>query len=250
MGNDPSTAGTGAPWPTTLWPLVRNLEEPGHKKLASEILAARYWRPVYAFLRRKGYDHHRASDFTQDFFLALFSRDWALRADETRGKFRTFLITLLVRYVRDLREKRQARFEEDQRGLPFEIRETDARLVGWSGAGSDEIAFWRQYVRDLLDHAIEALRREADSGSGVIDTRAFRIFEQRIEGQVEGKKQSWSRIAEAEGLSEDRARYAFKKCAARFREHLAYHLGEEGHTAGEFQGALAELFELIHEKPN
>jgi len=245
MGNDPSTAGTNAPWPTTLWPLIRNLDEPGHKKLASEVLAARYWRPVYAFLRKKGHDHHRASDFTQDFFLALFTRDWALRADEKKGKFRTFLVTLLLRYVRDLQELRQPGFEKGQRGLPFEIREADARLMTWSSADSDQGAFWVQYVRDLLDHAVSALRREAEAGSEPIDAASFRIFERRIEGKVEGKKESWDILAETEGLTQDQARYAFQKCLGCFKEHLARQLGEEGDSPAEFRVAIEDLFNLI-----
>jgi hypothetical protein len=106
------------------------------------LLRAGYWRPVYAFLRRKGHDHHAACDFTQEFFLAIFSRDWAVRADESRGRFRTFLITLLDRFTRDILAKRQSKFERRQAGLPFEIVEKDARLLGWDSADSAETAFW------------------------------------------------------------------------------------------------------------
>ena len=62
---------------TTHWSLV--LAARGHgTPEAREALAAlceTYWYPLYAFVRRKGYDRDRAQDLVQGFFLRLLEKD-------------------------------------------------------------------------------------------------------------------------------------------------------------------------------
>ena len=62
----------GASFGTTQWSLV--LAARGHgTPEAREALAAlceTYWYPLYAFVRRKGYDHDRAQDHVQGFFTS------------------------------------------------------------------------------------------------------------------------------------------------------------------------------------
>jgi hypothetical protein len=55
-----------------------------------------YWKPVFYFLRARGQGLHQAEDLTQAFFTRLLERDWVRRADPQRGRFRTFLLTLLT----------------------------------------------------------------------------------------------------------------------------------------------------------
>ncbi|MHC4599325.1 MAG: RNA polymerase sigma factor [Planctomycetota bacterium] len=228
-----------APWPTTLWPLVRELDEPGHKELASEVLATKYWRPVYAFLRKKGFDPDRASDLTQDFFLALFEKDWALRADESKGKFRTFLATVLSRYVRDLEVKKQDRFERQQKSFPFEMGEGDRRLFAPQSSRNPEDAFWLQYVRDLLDRALVRLREESEGEDG----GAFEVFRRKLDAIVEGKPAKWETLGAEAGLTTDQARYAFQKSVQRFRRILSSEMGMEGED--NFAAAFTDLLTLV-----
>ncbi len=55
---------------TTHWSVVleaRGKESPG-AEAALERLCKTYWYPLYAFVRREGYDEESAKDFTQGFF--------------------------------------------------------------------------------------------------------------------------------------------------------------------------------------
>lgn len=75
---------------TTHWSLVlaardRDLAE---AKDALENLCARYWYPVYAYLRRRGFGRHDAQDLTQDFFAALMEKGFLRTVDRQRGRFR------------------------------------------------------------------------------------------------------------------------------------------------------------------
>ena len=52
---------------TTHWSLVDNIDtsDDGDKNRAMiGLLLKRYWKPVYCYLRRKGYDNEQAKDLT------------------------------------------------------------------------------------------------------------------------------------------------------------------------------------------
>src|SRR5437773_10282554 len=51
-------------------------------------LCKTYWRPIFAFICRRGYSVPDAQDMTQDFFLMLLEGDLRKRADPNRGRFR------------------------------------------------------------------------------------------------------------------------------------------------------------------
>ena len=87
---------------TTDWSrisVVRGEDDVRGQKALDEI-CDRYWKPVYCYLRQKGRDNARAKDLTQGFFLEIvIGRDLIGQADKAKGKFRTFLLTALDRYV-------------------------------------------------------------------------------------------------------------------------------------------------------
>src|SRR4029450_3354514 len=60
-----------------------------------------YWRPIYAYLRRSGYDTHDAQDLTQSFFQHLLENETLRRASRERGRFRSFLLGTLKRCLAD-----------------------------------------------------------------------------------------------------------------------------------------------------
>ena len=59
---------------------------------ALEQLCRAYWYPLYAYVRRKGYDADDAQDLTQEFFARLLARNYLSVADRHKGKFRSFLL--------------------------------------------------------------------------------------------------------------------------------------------------------------
>ena len=64
-----SAPATPDDFPATRWSLVAAAGADAAKSQASLAeLCARYWYPVYAFVRQRGHDVHAAEDFTQSFF--------------------------------------------------------------------------------------------------------------------------------------------------------------------------------------
>jgi DNA-directed RNA polymerase specialized sigma24 family protein len=91
---------------TTHWSLIEDVQSDEDKdKALIGLLLDRYWKPVYCYLRRKGYDNEQAKDLTQGFFHeVVLNRNLVQRADKSKGRFRTFLLHALDQYI--INEKR------------------------------------------------------------------------------------------------------------------------------------------------
>ena len=86
---------------TTQWTLVGRMcgESEADARDALEVICSDYWPPLYAFSRRKGMGEEDAKDLVQGFFAALLSGESLKSADAKKGKLRTFLLTMLERYM-------------------------------------------------------------------------------------------------------------------------------------------------------
>ena len=62
-------------------------------------LCRTYWYPLYAYVRRWGRGAEDAQDLTQEFFARLIEKRWLDRAEESRGKFRSFLLTAFKHFL-------------------------------------------------------------------------------------------------------------------------------------------------------
>jgi RNA polymerase sigma factor (sigma-70 family) len=87
---------------TTHWSLVlaaayRNQAPEGRTALAE--LCRAYWYPLYAHVRRRGFDPEDARDLTQSFFLHLIEHEALTRVDSRKGKFRSFLLASLNNFL-------------------------------------------------------------------------------------------------------------------------------------------------------
>jgi RNA polymerase sigma factor (sigma-70 family) len=100
-GKDDSLAGDPARFHTTRWSVIvvaAQSEMPGSRAALSE-LCAKYWYPLYAFARRRGYAAHDAQDMTQGFFLHLLQHGALHQVHPVKGKFRSFLLASFQNYL-------------------------------------------------------------------------------------------------------------------------------------------------------
>jgi DNA-directed RNA polymerase specialized sigma24 family protein len=95
---------------TTHWSLIDDIQA-GHDKDRAliKLLLQRYWKPVYCYLRRKGSNNEDAKDLTQGFFHEIvLKRQLVQRSDQTKGRFRSFLLHALNQYIINQRAKQTA----------------------------------------------------------------------------------------------------------------------------------------------
>jgi RNA polymerase sigma-70 factor (ECF subfamily) len=82
-------------------------EETARRALAE--LCRTYWRPIFAFVCRRGYSVPDAQDLTQDFLVMVLEGDLLKRADPSRGRFRSLLLKALQNFLVDDMIRKRAR---------------------------------------------------------------------------------------------------------------------------------------------
>jgi RNA polymerase sigma-70 factor (ECF subfamily) len=161
---------------STRWTVVldagASAVSPAHALDALSELCQLYWRPVYLFLRRQGTPQHDAQDLTQGFFADLIESRAYKRADQAKGRFRSFLLGALKHFVADARDRERAQ----KRGggvAPVQLDEAAiseaeiqaARLDTWS---ADRV-YEREWAAALLRQALDRLNQECIlAGKGVL----------------------------------------------------------------------------------
>jgi len=112
QGDYTDMGGTGEVFLTTHWSLVQGAgsTDQDRGRVLIELLLKRYWKPVYCYLRRKGYGNEQAKDLTQGFFhRVVLGRNLIQKADPSKGRFRSFLLATLNRYLISVHEAETAR---------------------------------------------------------------------------------------------------------------------------------------------
>jgi RNA polymerase sigma-70 factor (ECF subfamily) len=86
---------------TTRWSVViaAQQEPTSVADEALETLCRTYWYPLYAYVRRAGHSAHDAQDLTQEFFARLLAKEWLNSADRGKGRFRSFLLVAMKRFL-------------------------------------------------------------------------------------------------------------------------------------------------------
>jgi len=225
----------------TQWSMVRGAAaaEPAVRRAALERLCARYWYPLYAFLRRKGRAPEDAADTVQGLFARLLTGDRFELVEEGPGLFRNWLMTALLNHERDER----ARDAADKRGggrapIPIDAGEGERRLELHGAASDDpEAAFERAWALETLSMARDLLEQEMRlAGRG----RVFDALSDHLSGDEPSRPRA--EVAEELGLTAVALRVTLHRMRARFRELLlqvvADSLGER-EAAGEELEALA-----------
>jgi RNA polymerase sigma-70 factor (ECF subfamily) len=169
MTGDPSAAR----FPTTCWSRVAaaggRVTPEAREALAA--LCAAYWYPLYAFIRRHGFDPERARDLTQDYFARLLDRGTVAAADPLRGRFRSFLLADCTRFLADYRGRDRAA-KRGGRAAPLSIDARDAEGRYRREPAHDrtpERLFERAWALALLEGVFARLRDEYDrSGRGAV----------------------------------------------------------------------------------
>jgi len=161
-------------FPATHWTELRGYRgsDMPQKKVIIEKLARKYWRPVYTWLCRKGYDADQAQDLTQGFFCnIILSRDLIHRADQSKGRFRTFLLNALKAHISDEYRRISAKKRCPVHGLlnwdDLQIQAQCPETV------SPDEAFHYTWASTLLNEVIEKLEREYKDKNRQVHWRVF-----------------------------------------------------------------------------
>ena len=131
-----------------------------------EVLLRRYWKPVYCYIRRKGYDNEQAKDLTQGFFHDIVLNSNLIRqADQTKGRFRTFLLTALDHYLIDEHRREKAKKHTPDGGFVALEGGDLSRLTTEHLNMTPDQVFNYVWATEMIDRVISQVKKEChDTG--------------------------------------------------------------------------------------
>jgi len=246
-GNTSLGRGNGQ-FPTTHWSVIREARpssEAQCRQLIGDLLQ-HYWKPVYCYLRRKGHGNEQAKDLTQGFFHeVVLSRHLIQRADAHKGRFRTYLLTALQRYVANVHRDQTARKRIPAAKL---IPLDDAVLNEVPSAAEDlscEETFNYAWVTNLLDRLLKEV--EADCRQRGMDLHWILFYERVIRPVIEDSDPPpLPRLCASHGIEEPtRASNMIFAVKRRFRTKLKDYLRQSVTGAGHEHQEMMELTRFL-----
>ncbi|MBL9138807.1 MAG: sigma-70 family RNA polymerase sigma factor [Verrucomicrobiales bacterium] len=234
----------GPEFRTTHWSVVLAVGdgESPEANQALESLCRTYWYPLYAFIRRGGKTPADAEDLTQTFLARMLAKRYLGLADPARGRFRTFLLCALKRFLADEWDKSRAA----KRGggaipLSLDELEPEARYaLEPSDTRSAEAIYDHQWGQSVLDHVLARLRTEFET-EGKSD-----LFE-TLKTYLVGDKGDLS-IAQASArlhLSEAAVKSSIHRLRSRYREMVRIVVGETVQDPGDIDREIRELLAAL-----
>ena len=191
--------------------------------VALEALCQRYWLPVYVKVRASGCGPEDAEDLTQAFFASLLQREFFDKARPEQGRFRTFLLTALDRFlVDDWRERSTLKRGGGQTFLSIDrdLGEQRFEVLGHTNESPDRL-FERQWAVEMLNRVFRQLE-EICQGEG--KGEQFAIMRKHLGGRVDAGE--YRAIASELGVSEGAARSIMFRLRKRFRRLLHEEIAE------------------------
>jgi len=161
------SAATGAKFPTTQWTELVSLQENNTSQVRERVvrqLCQNYWFPLYAFARLRGLRKHDAEDAVQSFFLTTGDAEFFQKADQEKGKFRTFLLTAFTRLLNGRNTHSNAlKRGGGQTLLSIDAEQGEVWLVADPISNDEDatLAFERHWAKNIIRSALAALESES-----------------------------------------------------------------------------------------
>ena len=203
---------------TTAWTVVLSAAQegaPGAQGSMAE-LCRTYWQPIYAFILHQRHPVPDAEDLTQGFFAHLLVERTLTRAERARGRFRSFLLGALRRFLAD----QAGLLNAQKRGAGWEFISLntipDPEIPVATDLNAEQL-FEAQWARALLDAALARLR--AEWAAGVDKAAALDALLRFLPG-AGTPPPSYRETATELGISEAALKSLVHRLRTRYREAL------------------------------
>jgi len=226
---------------TTHWSVVLSAQDKDSPRSheALESLCHTYWYPLYAFVRRQGRSPHDAQDLTQEFFARLLQKDGLKSAARDKGKFRTFLLVVLKRFLANEWDRQHAQ----KRGGFAPIMSIDQELAESRFAAEPahqlqpDVLFDRQWAVTLIERVMARLQEEYLASGRATLFEYLRSCLARDESAL-----PYAEIAARLNLTEAAVKKAIHRLRARYREILQAEIADTVSSPEEVDEEIRCLF--------
>jgi RNA polymerase sigma factor (sigma-70 family) len=231
---------------TTRWSVVASAAKrasPRNQEALTE-LCNRYWYPIYAFARRRGYDAHDSQDLTQSFFQHLIGQNSLNRATPARGKFRTFLLASFQNHISHFREKARAikRGGGDQ-PLSLDVEAAEGRY--WNEPAdylTAEKIFEARWAMTVL---VEAMRRLGEEYTSQGKTATFETLKSFLDPMNASTQPSYEQASDRLRVSVGSVKTLIHRLRKRYTALLREEVGRTVSDPARIDDELRALCEAL-----
>lgn len=224
-----------AKFATTRWSLILDARtgQASAREALEEICRA-YRSPVLAYVRRSVATAADAEDLVQEFFARLLERRWDEHADPAKGKFRSFMLTALKRFLHDARDSANA-LKRGGAHSHVEWDDADASATR-DDALPPERAFERAWAVTVIERAYERLREETSrAGKQSLFERLSPFLAETPDAT------DYPRIGEALGMRANTVAVSVHRLRLRLRELVRLELADQTDGPEALEAELSAL---------
>ena len=235
---------TGQWFATTHWSIVLSAADSVSPEAegALEKLCRSYWYPLYAYVRRRGYDVESAKELTQEFFAQLLAKRLLKGVDPTKGRFRSWLLGVMKHFL--AHEWSRARAQKRGRGqILFSLDELEAESryhLEPADESNPERIFDRRWALTVLEHAAAKLRQEYETVGKADLFAALKHFV-----SAEGPSVTYEEAAKRVGLTVSAAKSAIHRLRQRYQELIRAEIAQTVTTRREIDEEICYLLAII-----
>lgn len=229
---------------TTRWSLVlaaRRRSTPDSRQALAELCTA-YWNPLYAYIRRRGFQIAEAQDLTQEFFARLLEKQTLAGVAREKGRFRAFLLASLKNFLANSRRDERALKRRPAGGvlsLDFAAAEERYRLEPLDMLSPEKL-YERRWALALLEQTLEKLRGEYETSG---KTGLFERLKPYLSAGRE--KTSYAGAAAELEMSEGAVKVAVHRLRRRYRELLRREVAQTVSDPDDLEEELQSLFKAL-----
>jgi RNA polymerase sigma-70 factor (ECF subfamily) len=210
-------------------------------------LCEKYWYPLYAYVRRRGYPAEQAQDLTQEFFVRVLEKRYIGRADPSKGRFRTFLLSSLTYFLCDEVDRQRSLKRGGRHAhLPFEVRDgEEIYRRERSHNETPERIFERRWALALLDRVLARLGEE-------FAERGKRAHFERLRVYLLGQSRDvpYAELARELETTEGALKVAAHRLRTRYRDLLRAEIAETVAGSAHIDGEIRYLVAVLAGKSN
>lgn len=231
---------------TTRWSVVLSCADSGIESTAARdalsVLCETYWRPIFAYISRRGYPTHDAEDLAQDFFTSLLQGPLLRRADPERGRFRSLLLKALQDFLGHATEKLKAQkrggnvkfvsWDDWMAEAPSQLSISPHALNSWS----PEQLFDLRWAATVVEQALRRLREECQG------KQRLRLFETlSLYLATDRSDISYHNLAATLGITESAVKKQLHNLRRRYRWLICEEVGQTVESPSDIEDEIRYL---------
>ena len=234
----------GDDFQTTSWGLVLAVGDPdtARSRQALTALCEAYWQPLYAYVRRRGYEPEDARDLTQAYFAHLLEKQTLEHLAPGPGRFRAFLLKSLKNLLVEERDKERALKRGGGRTpipLDLETAERGYPVIA-SPSLTPEVVFEKRWAATVLQRVLDRLRGDFKRAG---NPRQFELLKTFLMGDEPAL--SYHQVAADLEMTEAAVKMAVHRLRKRFGKALRAEIMQTVANPAEVDDEIRHLLSIL-----